>query len=136
MPANEPVSRLEPLKPFILRWRGEGKSYERIRAILRDECSVKVAHSTLFKFVKSRSKPRKLQPEPETEQLALISAPAPASQAIQKNSDQNEDPYAEARVRMRQFKEAPAVRKSEPLFPVYTDDELLEPHILKPIEEN
>ena len=59
LPADEPRSRLEPFRAFILRWRREGRSYERIRQILRDECRVQVSVSTLFKFVQRRSRPRK-----------------------------------------------------------------------------
>ena len=71
LPADEPRSRLEPFRAFILRWRREGRSYERIRQILHDECLVQVSVSTLFKFVQRRSKPRKLQPElqPEADQI-------------------------------------------------------------------
>jgi Xaa-Pro aminopeptidase len=63
LPADEPRSRLEPFRAFILRWRREGRSYERIRKILLKECRVKVSVSTLFKFVQRRSRPRKLQAE-------------------------------------------------------------------------
>jgi hypothetical protein len=68
LPAVAPRSRLDPLRPFILRWRRDGRSYRDIRAILKNQCGVTVCVETIHKFVKSRSKPRKPQPEPEIEQ--------------------------------------------------------------------
>jgi hypothetical protein len=69
---DEPCSRLEPFKSYILRWRRQGKSYRKIQRILRNECKVKVHHETLRKFVKLRSKPRKpAEPEIEIEPAAV-----------------------------------------------------------------
>jgi len=99
------------------------------------ECKVKVAHQTLRRFIKRRAKPRKPKPDFEMEPAtvrAVAQIPVTSGAAIPQNSDQSSDPYAEARERMRKHKEAAAVQKSEPLFPIYTDDELLEPHVLKP----
>ena len=137
LPPGTPRSKLDPLRPFILRWRRERRGYREIQQILRNECRVKASLSTLFHFVKSRSKPRKpIEPEIELEPATVqpvASLPLTrAAAAIPRNSDQSTDPYAEARERMRKHKEAAAVQKSEPLFPIYTDDELLEPHVLKP----
>jgi hypothetical protein len=135
---NDPRSRLGPFKPYILRWRRQGKTYRRIAEILTKECKVSVSHIAVLKFVKRAARPRKPQPdlefEPETIQpVALL--PLTKVAATPRNSDQSGDPYAEARERMRRHKDAAAVQKSEPLFPIYTDDELLEPHVLNPTEK-
>jgi hypothetical protein len=136
LPPGAPRSKLDPLRPFILRWRRQGRGYRQIQQILRDECRMKASLSTLFHFVETRSKPRRTQPdidlEPPTAQPVNELPPATKAAAINKNSDQSSDPYAEARERMRKHKETPAVRKPKPLFPVYTDEELLEPHVLNP----
>jgi hypothetical protein len=79
LPAVEPRSRLDPLRPFILRWRRDGRSYRKIRAILKNECGVVVCCETIRKFVKSRSKPRKPQPEPEIEQPLIAPLESPQS---------------------------------------------------------
>ena len=75
LPAEEPRSRLEPFRQFILRWRREGRSYKRIRQILHDECHVQVAHATLFKFVQRRSRARKAQPKPPAEPVVMTEYP-------------------------------------------------------------
>jgi len=75
LPAEEPRSRLEPLRQFILRWRQEGRSYKRIREILHDQCHLKVAHATLFEFVQRRSRPRKFHPEAEPQPVTVAQAP-------------------------------------------------------------
>jgi DNA-binding transcriptional MerR regulator len=75
LPAEEPRSRLEPFRQFILRWRREGRSYKRIRQILHDECHVKVAHATLFKFVQRRSRARKAQPKSQAEPVVMTEYP-------------------------------------------------------------
>jgi hypothetical protein len=81
LPADEPRSRLEPFRVFILRWRREGRSYERIRQILRDQCKLQVSGEAVRKFVQLRSRPRKVQPEYEpvvlTETLAADQARVP-----------------------------------------------------------
>jgi hypothetical protein len=78
LPADQPRSKLEPFRPFILRWRREGRSYDRIRRILREDCDVKVSVSTLFKFVQRRSRPRKAQPAPEIEHETSVAGPEQA----------------------------------------------------------
>ena len=64
---NDPRSKLDPFKPYILKWRRQGKTYRKIQQILRVECRMPVAYETLRQFVKSRSKPRKLQPDIDLE---------------------------------------------------------------------
>jgi hypothetical protein len=58
VPADPPRSRLEPYRSLILRWRRQGRTYERIRELLRERCKVSVALSTLYDFIHKRSKPR------------------------------------------------------------------------------
>ena len=139
LPPGVPRSKLDPLRPFILRWRRQGRGYRQIQQILRDECRVKASLSTLFHFVETRSRPRKAQPDIDLESSTAqpVNTPPQTTRAaaIKKNSDQSSDPYAEARERMRKHKEAAAVKKQEPLFPVYTDEELLEPHVLNPTDK-
>jgi hypothetical protein len=77
---NDPRSRLEPFRPYILRWRRQGKSYRKILRILRHKCHLKVAYGTLHEFVKLRSRPRKPQPnidlEPASTQPVTTSSAA------------------------------------------------------------
>ena len=84
LPADEPRSRLEPFRAFILRWRREGRTYRKIQEILAVECKVRVHHETLRRFIKRRSKPRKPQPEPEAGQLPLISTESPQPTSVGK----------------------------------------------------
>jgi len=70
LPVDEPRSRLEPFRVFILRWRREGRSYERIRTILRDECKLHVSAEAIRKFVQLRSRRRKVQPETDSDPVA------------------------------------------------------------------
>jgi hypothetical protein len=87
LPEDLPRSRLDPLRPFILRWRREGRSYRKIQQILANDCKVQVHNETLRRFVKRRAKPRKPQPETETDQLSVM----PASQ-IQPSSIPDQAP--------------------------------------------
>jgi len=68
---NNPRSRLDPFKPYILRWRRQGKTYRRIAEILTNECKVSVSHKGVYKFVKLAARPRKPQPEIDLE-LATV----------------------------------------------------------------
>jgi hypothetical protein len=81
LPADEPRSRLEPFRSFILRWRREGRSYRRIQEILADKCNVRVSSEGLRKFVRSRARPRQVQPEIETEPPTMppVKPPPPAT---------------------------------------------------------
>ena len=80
LPADEPRSRLEPFRAFILKWRREGRSYRRIRLILAEQCGVKVATDTLHKFVQRRSRPRRAQPESVSEPTVAIAPYQPVTQ--------------------------------------------------------
>jgi len=70
LPLDESRSPLEPFKPLILRWRRQRRSYRKILRILKDECHIEVAYGPLYRFVQRRSRPRKIQPEPDIEQPA------------------------------------------------------------------
>jgi hypothetical protein len=79
LPADEPRSRLEPFRAFILRWRREGRSYRKIQAILAAECRTPVCYETLRSFVQRRSRPRKPKAELEQPLLTQPESPQPAS---------------------------------------------------------
>jgi hypothetical protein len=121
LPPDEPRSRLEPFRAFILRWRREGRSYERIRQILRDECRVQVSVSTLFKFVQRRSRPRKAQPEMTPE--PSVSMPPPYGTATQRSSSRRS---AEEIAAMRQAASAanhkPVFKPQEETRPLFAYD--------------
>ena len=67
-PEDEPRSRLEPYREQILLWRRRGRTYRRIRQLLADRCSVSVSMAMVHKFVRSRSHPRKGQPEVQADE--------------------------------------------------------------------
>ena len=109
LPPGTPRSKLDPLRPFILRWRRERRGYREIQQILRNECRVKASLSTLFHFVKSRSKPRKpIQPDFEIEPATV----QPVASSIAAVSPVERKPRMTA-------EERAALRASfdQPLFP-------------------
>jgi hypothetical protein len=81
VPDDEPRSRLEPYRELILRWRRQGRSYRRICQMLNDRCKVKVAYAPLYRFVQRRSRPRKTEPESETQLTAIAPEPQPIQTA-------------------------------------------------------
>jgi hypothetical protein len=80
---NDPRSRLDPFKPYILRWRRQGKTYRRIAEILTKECKVAVSHKGVLKFVKRAARPRKpqldLEIEPDVQPANSSSAAVPTA---------------------------------------------------------
>ena len=76
LPAEEPRSRLEPFREHILRWRRQGRSFQKIRTILRERCHVSVAVSTLHEFTLNRSRPRLPKPGAAPEESFLIAEAA------------------------------------------------------------
>ena len=123
LPLNEPRSKLEPFRPFILRWRRDGRSYRRIREILATHCDVRVSHVAILKFVRKKARTRK--PEPEFEEMRGDST----------SKVSREDPFAEARARMRLQKAAPAPEKPPKLFE-YTEEDAMKPIVfLNPNEK-
>lgn len=109
LPEDAPRSRLEPYRELILRWRGQGRSYRRIRQLLNDECHVKVADMTLHEFVQRRSRPRKVQPEFQSEPAKLT--PAAADQAAITRSGNRRSPEEIAALR-----EAASAANHKPVF--------------------
>ena len=67
LPLDESRSRLEPYRELILRWRRQGRGYTRIRELLAEKCSVTISRQVLTRFIKRRSRPRKVQPDFEME---------------------------------------------------------------------
>jgi hypothetical protein len=128
LPPDQPRSRLEPFREYILRWRRQGRSFERIRSILKDECNISVALSTLHEFTAKRSRPRTPQPESEGEMSATTSVAdrpplkTPRLTATPSSSTASTDPYAEVRERMRRHKEEPVPSKPKPFFEIPEED--------------
>jgi len=109
LPPGTPRSKLDPLRPFILRWRRERRGYREIQQILRNECRVKASLSTLFHFVKSRSKPRKpIQPDVEMEPATV--EPVDSSSATVLPVERKPRMTAEERAALR-------ASFDQPLFP-------------------
>ena len=133
LPAEEPRSRLEPFRGFILKWRREGRSYRRIQAILREECKVTVTYETLRQFVKRRVRPRKADPETSTETTPITT---PVQPAVNQRFPSRRSPEEIAAMRQaaRAANHKPVFQpagESKPLF-VYDPDR---PLTNKPIRE-
>jgi len=79
VPEDEPRSRLEPYRELILRWRRQGRTYLRIRQLLEEKFSVTVSRQVLTRFIRRRSRPRKVQTEPEIEQPTILPAESASS---------------------------------------------------------
>jgi len=75
-PEDQPLSRLEPYRELILRWRRQGRTYRKIKALLAAELSVNVSTTRLFYFVRSRTRPRKPKRDVEIEPLESTCAAA------------------------------------------------------------
>ncbi len=56
-PEDAPRSRLEPYRELLFGWRGQGRSYRRIRELLASHCGISVAGSTLYQFLQRRKPP-------------------------------------------------------------------------------
>lgn len=76
LPPDEPRSKLEPFRAYILRWRRQGRSYRRIQEILLEQCQIEVAYETLRRFVQRRERPRTAEPEPEPVAKPLLNEAA------------------------------------------------------------
>lgn len=70
LPPIETKSRLVPYRAFILRLRRDGRTYRDIKEILANQCKVCISLNALYKFTKSRQRPR-LAVNPETPQPDL-----------------------------------------------------------------
>jgi len=116
---SDPRSKLEPFRPYILRWRRQGKTYRKIAEILTKECKVSVSHIAVRKFVKRAARPRKAQPdieiEPATVQLVTSSSEAVAPVA-RKPRMSIEERRAQADAMRANFKPLFAKEQNKPLF--------------------
>jgi hypothetical protein len=121
LPPDEPRSPLQPYSGLILRWRRQGRSYRWICRMMREKCGIAIGYGPLYRFVKRRLKPRKLKQEPEELTIAPRQPISQGSLAPQ-HSTATADPYAEARERMRLFKEAPLAAKPRKVFEVPEED--------------
>ncbi len=130
IPADPPRSRLEPYRELILRWRRQRRTYRRIRTLLADQFSISVSTTTLFKFVKGRSRPRKAEPELAADEIKAVIAPfavqppvpIPQTAGLPGHSKTSDDPYAEVRERMRKHKAEPTLSKPAKIFEIPDDE--------------
>jgi hypothetical protein len=99
---------------------------------VKEHCGVQVSYGTLHEFIQRRSRPRKPKPELEPN-VATTGIPfhTPKPEAPLSRSTPSTDPYAEARERMRRFKEEPPPRKPEKRFH-YTEQDSIDPLVLIP----
>jgi hypothetical protein len=121
LPADEPRSPLHPYSGLILRWRRQGRSYRWICRMMREKCGIGIGYGPLYRFVKRRMKPRKLKQDPE-EVTIVPTQPISQRPPPPTNETKAADPYAEARERMRLFKEAPVAVKPRKVFEVPEED--------------
>jgi hypothetical protein len=124
VPADEPRSRLEPYRELILRWRRQGRTYHRIRQLLIEQCDVKVAYVTLYRFIQRRSRP-KTDPPPEA-QLAIIMPVVADEKSPLRSSRPSPEEIAAMREAARASNHKPVFMREEPpeLF-VYDPDKPL-----------
>ena len=113
---NNPRSKLEPFKPYILRWRRQGKTYRRIAEILTNECKVSVSHKGVHKFVKRAARPRKPQPDLEIEPATV--QPAESSSAAVSAVERKTRMTPEERAALRASYDQPLfpTEEKKPLF--------------------
>lgn len=132
LPADEPRSRLEPFRTFILRWRREGRSYRNIQEILASHCGVRVSFETLRIFVKRRSRPRKSHPEVELQPAGIAPESVPMDQLaeLRKSSVLTTDDVARQRALIQNLRNQPVVVREVRKRFVYDPDEplILEKH--------
>jgi hypothetical protein len=120
LPAVAPKSRLDPLRPIILRWRRDGRTYRNIQAILKNECRVVVCLETIRKFVKTRSKPRKPKPEIDIEPEANqpVNSSSAAVSPVERKPRMSIEQREAARAALRASFETPLfpTEEKKPLF--------------------
>ena len=127
LPADEPRSRLEPYREVIFRWRRQGRSYRRMQKLLTEHCAIQVSASMLFKFVKSRSRPRKPEREIGPQPPRIPSEPEQRDQLAASGRHPKLSPAEAARQRalLEALREKPVVVPDLRKRFVYDPDEPL-----------
>jgi hypothetical protein len=127
IPDEEALSRLEPYRELILRWRRKGRSYRWICRMMNEKCGVTVAYGPLYRFVQRRSRPRKVQHEVEAELEAAHTAQPVAPTEYNKPSP---DEVARQRALIQDLRNKPVVVSEVRKRFVYDPDEplILEKH--------
>jgi hypothetical protein len=126
IPEDKPRSRLEPYRELILRWRRQGRTYHRIRQLLADQFNVQVAYAVLYRFIQTRFRPRKVQPEAQLQPEAAQTE-QPVAPTITKLSL---DEVAQQRALIQELRNTPVVVSEVRKRFVYDPDEplILEKH--------
>ena len=123
VPDDEPRrSRLEPYREQILLWRRQGRTYRRIQNLLAEKCSILVSLAMVHKFVRSHNRPRKVQPEVQTEPIAatpVVETAAPLEQPARPRLLLEERIAQRDAIRAAHNK--PAIQREDPR-PVFTFD--------------
>ena len=116
VPAEKSRSRLEPYRELILQWRRQGRSYRRIRTLLAEKCHIEIAYEPLRRFVKRRSRPRKVQAE---------AVPTDQPAAPMKYNNPSSDEVAKQRALIQDLRNKPVVVREVRKRFVYDPDEPL-----------
>lgn len=74
-PEEPPLSRLEPFKELILRWRRDHRSLPAICRLLKIQCGVQITREPLRKYILRRTRKGKVTVGPE----AVVTPPVAAS---------------------------------------------------------
>jgi hypothetical protein len=90
-------SKLEPYREFIRVWRAKRWSYPRIAAALGEEYGLSAAPSTIFSFVKVRSKRRRLYALPPSDDPRVIPSVQINSKALEFFSPADSKPHENKR---------------------------------------
>lgn len=126
----ERVSKLTPHTETILTLRKKRYTYRQIARFLAEHYALKVNQSTVFDFV---TRTRKLAKSVDVSQSAQPPAPIYSEQSAAElpTAASLNDPFAEARERMRRHKEAPTAPKPKRLFDI-PEEASIEPLVLLP----
>lgn len=131
----ESLSRLEPHRDVILRWRRDGRSYRRIQRTLAGN-GITIAIATLHKFVARRSRARKAGSDvPQLPQNAVEHKPMGRQEEnMQAHSspERADDPRAAQREHMRKLKQQPVIQNGKPKIFDYGDEDCQKPFALIP----
>jgi hypothetical protein len=123
---DESRSRLEPYRELILRWRRQGRTYRRIRALLVEKCSIKVSTMTVHEFVQRRSRPRTVQPESETElpgRAGIEPTPTPQPAELPTYTKLSPAESVQSRPSLQSFRNKPALEPKPAVLEEFHYDE-------------